>query len=162
MPIINWDNRFSIHLTEIDAHHQHLFALFNRLYDDFIGKADPKTLNALFDELIDYATYHFSVEERWMRDEGFSELELHQKEHDLFSKRALEMQGDYNAGRRNLSLEVLSFLHNWLARHIQLSDVEFGHFLAAKNKNTPGSGAAGNSSATDPVVPNNSQGSATP
>jgi len=137
MPILNWDNRYSICLPEIDKHHQHLFALVNRLYDDFVDKASAQALNALFDELIDYATYHFSVEERWMREEGYPELEMHQKEHDLFSKRVLEMQKDYNAGKRNLSLEVLSFLHNWLASHIQLSDVDFGRFLSANH--TPGS-----------------------
>jgi hemerythrin len=159
MPIINWDSRFSIHMAEIDAHHQHLFVLFNRLYDDFVGKASAQTLNALFDELIDYATYHFSVEERWMHDQGFPELEMHRKEHDLFSKRVLEMQQDYTSGRRNLTLEILSFLHNWLASHIQLSDVEFGAFYIAKN--TPGSDAADSSAAADPAVPGKSQGSAT-
>lgn len=158
MPIINWDSRFSIHMAEIDAHHQHLFVLFNRLYDDFVGKASTQALNALFDELIDYATYHFSVEEHWMRDLGYPELEMHQKEHDLFSKRVLEMQLDYTAGRRNLTLEILSFLHNWLASHIQLSDVEFGAFYTAKH--FPGSDGAINSSATDPADPSNSQGNA--
>jgi len=160
MPIITWDSRFSIHLAEIDAHHQHLFVLFNRLYDDFVGKSPTRALNALFDELIDYATYHFSVEERWMQDQGYPELDMHRKEHDLFSKRVLEMQLDYTAGRRNLTLEILSFLHNWLASHIQLSDVEFGAFYTAKN--TPGSGGAGNGGATGRAVPSNSQGSATP
>jgi len=160
MPIINWDSRFSIHLAEIDAHHQHLFVLFNRLYDDFVGKAPTRALNALFDELIDYATYHFSVEERWMRDQGYPELEMHQKEHDLFSKRVLEMQLDCTAGRRNLTLEILSFLHNWLASHIQLSDVAFGAFYSAQHP--PVSGGAGNNGATDRAVSSNFQGSAKP
>ncbi len=137
MPVINWNDCYSVGIPQIDEHHQHLFFLVNQTYDKFISRDSAKNLAALFDELIDYATYHFSMEEHWMRESNYPELAIYQKEHGIFSKRVGELQSCYHEGEVHLSLEVLSFLHNWLSTHILQSDAAYGCFVAAENGPPP-------------------------
>jgi hemerythrin len=111
MPVIYWNDCFSVGIPQIDEHHRHLFFLVNKTYDEFISRDSAKNFAALFDELIDYATYHFSMEEHWMRESKYPDLAIHQKEHEIFSKRVVELQSCYHKGEIHLSLEVLTFLH---------------------------------------------------
>ncbi len=129
MPIIHWDERFSIGMPQIDEHHQHLFFLSNRFYDIFTSNAPYTDLSPLFDELIDYAVYHFAAEEKLMQEYRFPELERHKNEHDTFSRRLVEMDKDAHADRKHLLLEVVVFLNNWLNGHILQSDAKFGRFI---------------------------------
>lgn len=137
MPVISWNDCFSVGIPQIDEHHQHLFFLVNKTYDEFISRDSAKNLAALLDELIDYATYHFSMEEHWMRESKYPDLAIHQKEHESFSKRVTGLHSSYHKGDVHLSLEVLSFLHSWLTNHILQSDAAYGRFVAAKNGATP-------------------------
>lgn len=137
MPVATWSDRFLIGIPQIDKHHQHLFSLMNRTYDDFIGQASIRDLTALFDELIDYATYHMAMEEYWMEESRFPGFAKHKQEHDVFSGRVREMHRGYHNGERHLVLEVLSFLYEWFLTHILKADAEYGRFMAAKNSFHP-------------------------
>jgi hemerythrin len=129
MSLLVWNSQYSIGIQQIDAHHRHMFFLLNTLYDDFVNRETAHTISALIDELIDYATYHFAAEERWMKANGYSALEQHAREHHRFSLRIGEFATSYRRGEKNLALEILSFLHSWLSGHILQADAEFGHFI---------------------------------
>ena len=130
MPVLNWKNRYTIGIPQLDMHHQHLFFLLRKTYDNFIHKAPYQDLDPLFEEIIDYATYHIAAEEQCMLEFKFPGLEKQKVEHDLFFLRIVEMSKSYRGGERHLLIEMLSFLHNWLSTHIIHSDTEFGHFVA--------------------------------
>jgi hemerythrin len=130
MPIFEWDDSYSVGNREIDGHHQHLFELLNRMYDDFTGGVSPRELQPILDELIDYATYHFSAEEARMTSAAYPEFEVHKKEHDRFIKRVVEMQLDLPNRESRLYLEALTFLRNWLAEHILKPDMRYRRYLA--------------------------------
>jgi hemerythrin len=132
MSVFEWNDRYSIGDRQCDEQHQHLFQLMARTFDDFVNQAPFQELDPLLDELIDYATYHFSAEEQAMREHRFPALSMHEKEHELFSRRVAKMQDDYHRGKKHLLLEILSFLHNWLQTHILNSDAEFGRFMVSE------------------------------
>ena len=130
MVAYEWKDFYVIGITNIDEHHQHLFLLLNTLHDDFISKKKDQDLSTLFDDLVDYATYHFSAEEYWMEESSYPGLAQHANEHALFVRRVSEMLKDYHQGTAKISLEILTFLHGWLTTHILQSDAEFGCFIA--------------------------------
>ena len=134
MPIIEWKKQYLIGEQQIDLHHQYLFSLLNKTYDDFVNKESADRLSSTFDDLIDYAIYHFSTEEQLMERCGFPGLSEHKKEHDLFTKKVVDIQKGYHDGERGISLELLSFLQDWLSTHILLSDVEIGRYLVSRNR----------------------------
>jgi hemerythrin len=135
MPIIDWDDRYSIGVQKIDNHHKKLFSLLNKTYDSFLKFVPTDELDILFDELIDYTAYHFSEEEQLMQESRFPDFQAHKKEHDSFSQKIMEMHENFHSGKKSLSLEVISFLNNWLSNHILQLDAEIGRFLSIVNTN---------------------------
>ncbi len=128
MALFHWQQRFLSGFQEIDEHHIHLVGLLNTAYDDFRDSVPRERLDALFLELIDYATYHFAAEERLMKESGYPAHEAHDQQHRQFATRVTEMHRDYLAGKP-VFLEVLSFLKGWLESHIVKSDRDLATFL---------------------------------
>jgi len=132
MPIVEWNQAFSMGVRRFDEHHQKLFSLLNRTYDMFVLEEPKQHLEPVLDELIDYATYHFAAEEFWMKEIAYPKLAEHAREHARYSQRVAVFQAGYARGDVALTLEVLQFLHSWLVDHILKTDSEYGAFIAAK------------------------------
>jgi hemerythrin len=137
MAIFTWEDRFLTRVLQIDQHHLHLVKLLNNLHEDFINHASIDRLNALFFELIDYATYHFSAEEHLMQEHGYPATTAHKREHVLFAEEVAEIHANHLKRQHPLFLEILVFLQNWLTAHILQSDVVLGRFLASKALGEP-------------------------
>ena len=133
MPIIEWNDQYSIGVEKIDNHHKHFFLLLNKIYDSFLKHVPNDELDSLLRQLIEYSMFHFSAEERLMQENLFPGLDAHKREHDGFSEKVIEMQKDYLYGDKALCLAVISFLNNWVSNHILQVDAGIGHFLAAKD-----------------------------
>ena len=134
MAILEWQDRFIIGVPQIDEHHQHLVNLLNKTHRDFIRQAPADILAELFEELIDYATYHFAAEEQVMLESGYPEIETHKGQHAQFAKEINEMHENYLVKQSPFFLEILTFLQDWLESHILQSDSELGRFLAENTK----------------------------
>ena len=128
MPVMLWESNFELGIKEFDDHHKHLVSLLNMTYDSFTGGARRDEIETVLDELCDYATYHFAAEEYWMGEHEYPRLPQHSEEHEKFCNRVTEIQKDFHKGRDSLTLEVLTFLTNWLANHILVSDADYGVF----------------------------------
>jgi len=128
MPLIEWSSRFELGVMEFDEHHKHFVSLLNKIHDYVTTGASYDSLEAVLEELADYATYHFAAEVYWMRVYKYPDLKQHQKEHERFSTRVAEIQKEFYGGKTELSHDVLAFLKNWLSYHILNTDAEYGRF----------------------------------
>lgn len=129
MSLIDWNIGLITGVELIDQQHEHLIGLLNSTHYARIGGSSRESLASLLDELIDYATYHFATEERYMQENRYPELENHAMEHEKFSARVVAFQNDFAAGNVDLTLDVLLFLKNWLTNHIMETDKEMGAYL---------------------------------
>ena len=127
MKKLRWDDKFKIGSSEIDQHHKHLFELFEKVHDGFSNGAPD--LGPIFDELIDYASYHFRSEEMWMVDKFYPGAANHKKEHNSFLLRIKKARKAFHGGQEHISMETLLFLREWIESHILETDAEFGKFL---------------------------------
>src|SRR6185369_7007438 len=109
---------------------KHLVELLNKTYDEFREGAEIE--KSTIDELVDFSGYHFSYEERLMVELSYPKLDQHKKEHELFTLRILEFQNKYTR-HKNISVEILWFLCNWVTHHILETDAEFGNFVDLHN-----------------------------
>lgn len=128
MPFIKWIASYELGIEEFDEHHKHLVHLINMMYDGITCGAAHDELEAVLDELIDYATYHFAAEEYWMTVHKYPGLQEHSEEHEKFCKRVVEVQTDFHKGKTKLGLEVMQFLNTWLKEHILKTDAEYGRY----------------------------------
>ena len=129
MPIIQWNGNFLIGITEIDRHHHYLVALLNRIYDEHREGAPSRDLQSTIVELADYADYHFRCEEELMQEVFYPAATQHKEEHDKFCGRVTEFQKEFKLGA-DVSLEIISFLSNWITFHILTADIKLGNFVA--------------------------------
>lgn len=132
MAIVKWTPDYSLGIDEIDDHHRHLFDLLNKTYDMFVAGESKAKLANILDELVDYATYHFAAEEVLMAKNNYPNHDQHHELHQIFCQRINEIQKDYLSGRTELSLEILSFLKNWITDHVLVKDADYGHYIANK------------------------------
>jgi len=123
--IFSWNDSFATGLPQIDEQHQRLVHLVNVLANSLASKAEIAVLNNIFDELADYAGYHFKTEESiWQEYLGEDSLETtHKRIHDGFITEVLKIKSAENTKSQHEVVEdVLLFLTNWLSFHILDSD----------------------------------------
>lgn len=135
MSILKWQSTFELNIKEFDDHHKHLVGLLNSLHDCFQSESCKEKLGVIIGELINYAMYHFSAEEQWMEEHKYPRFSQHRDEHIAFAKKVSEFQKDFKDGKEELTLDVLTFLVNWLTEHILGSDANFGNFARRLSNN---------------------------
>jgi hemerythrin-like metal-binding protein/PAS domain S-box-containing protein len=138
--IFPWDDNFNTGLPTVDEQHRKLVCLLNELAGHVAFKSHELTLDRLFDELAEYAVYHFESEEaiwcRYLPDE-LGEV-AHRKTHTAF----VEEVGRMRAGLETRPLmdvaeETLGFLARWLASHILESDRQMAYTVLAIDEGLP-------------------------
>jgi hemerythrin len=134
MPAIAWDDSYLIGIPRCDEQHKHLVLLLNQAHDAFVNNSEAHDVPWLLNELIDYATYHFIAEEKWMSASRFPDFNMHKAEHDAFSKQVGIMYQKYSNNDPLVLSEIFSFLNDWLMTHILKVDAEFGKFLEQQNR----------------------------
>jgi hemerythrin len=121
MELVQWQEDYSVQIDEIDAQHKKFLAIINKLAD--VEPANRDGLGIALDDLLDYATYHFSTEERVVAKRVQpAEMEEHRKRHQVFINRMVLLKQDYNRGREIDPNEVFDWAGNWLIHHILRRD----------------------------------------
>ncbi len=95
------------------------------------GKGN-QALGGILNDLISYATIHFSTEEKLMDDFNYPDFEFHVEEHKNFTQKITDFKEAFDLGKIGISVDVLDFLKDWLSKHILKSDKKFGPFLNDK------------------------------
>ena len=126
-----WRPSYSVGVPEIDGQHQELVRIINEVHEAMVLRKAGAELAVLMQELLEYTQNHFLHEERLMIQTRYPAALSHRDEHDRMRKAVSEFQRDLDAGKSGLALRLMSFLKDWLIRHIQASDRELGRYLAA-------------------------------
>jgi hemerythrin len=125
MPLIQWNDSLSVNVSEIDKQHQRLVQMINELHDAMLQKKGVSVLGPLVDGLIKYADTHFKEEEKYFVRFAYSETAAHKKLHADFVTKVLDFKKKFEANTVGLSMEVMTFLSNWLQGHIKGEDKKY-------------------------------------
>ena len=129
MPVIQWDDSFSVNVAEIDRQHQKLVLMINNLYDAMGEGKGKGVLGKIIDELINYTASHFKTEEKYFDMLKYPHSANHKKEHSDFVQKVTDFKANFDAGKTWLSVKVMNFLRTWLQNHIKGADKEYGPFF---------------------------------
>lgn len=124
-PLIEWDESFSVNVSEIDRQHRKLIALYNKLHEAMARGKGNAVLERVFRELLDYAKTHFKTEERYFHAINYAGTRGHIIEHEAFVKKLSELSDKLQAGTPFLTVETLAFLRDWLNEHIKGTDKQY-------------------------------------
>ena len=112
MAYMNWNETFSVGVEEIDSQHKQLIKMVNEFYDNL--NHEREAFGRLLKSLVDYASYHFSTEEKYMDTFGYQDADIHKKEHEIFTKKALDVKKLFEEGSLVISLEITNFIKEWI------------------------------------------------
>ncbi|MDD2852310.1 MAG: bacteriohemerythrin [Desulfuromonadaceae bacterium] len=126
-----WNSSYSVGFNTMDQEHKRLVEIINNLYSAMRRGEGNTVIGPILDGLVEYTGSHFTHEERLMKEAGYAAYDEHKREHDSLTRQVLEIQNKYRAGAV-LSLEIMSFVKDWLVNHIQGSDKRYGPHLVKK------------------------------
>lgn len=129
MPLFIWKPSYELGIPEIDLDHRLLVGMINELYEAMKQGQGYELMNEILDRLIDYVGRHFSNEEGFMRAAHYPGILDHEREHQQFRASVLEMDMRRRAGNLPPSIELLTYLGDWLKNHVTTTDKELGRYL---------------------------------
>jgi len=127
--MFEWKKEYSVNITSIDAQHQKLFAIADELHEAMRGGQARPVLARILDRLVQYTITHFAHEEGLMKLHSYPDLAAHKSEHEALTKQVLDFQSAFQKGDAFISVELMTFLKNWLEKHISGTDMLYSPFL---------------------------------
>lgn len=126
MESFHWDKHFVTGLAEVDDQHHVLVDLINR-FGELLSQLEGASfsdIETLFNELNEYAQYHFKEEEGMMSVVGLDArfLAHHIQLHVNFLQELMRMRDGVSPQNQDAAEALLKFLIYWLAFHILGTD----------------------------------------
>lgn len=132
MAFFNWDDKYSVGIRELDFQHKQLINILNELYEAMQNTTAQSSLGKILSELATYTKVHFATEEKYLEKYNYIGLANQVREHEKFVEKVNSFKQDFEAGKLALSLNIASFVKDWLSNHILGSDKQYGSFLVSK------------------------------
>ncbi len=128
--MFEWDDKFSVEVTEIDEQHKKLFSigrdLVGILENTSEGIDQFDDIRRLIKELHKYTIYHFDAEEKLMEKADYIGLPTHKFQHKIFIKKLEEINLDkLDQEQKDSTMKLLDFIANWIGSHILEVDMKY-------------------------------------
>ena len=132
MATIIWNNTLSVGVRQIDEQHQQLIQLINDLNSAMKSGKGKDVLAQTLKGLADYTVNHFKVEEDYFDRFSYPDRFIHKRAHSEFVAKVDGFKASLENGQLALSVQVMTFLSQWLLQHIQGADKKYSTFFAAQ------------------------------
>ena len=123
-------DEFRTGIDSIDKEHQRLFEIADKAYEILMDEFIPDKYDyivTILNELKEYAATHFQHEEEYMIGIRYKKLFSQKAAHEEFIEKITEYDlNQVDENQKEVILEVLEFLNDWLIHHILESDKLIG------------------------------------
>ncbi len=123
--MIEWEDKFSVGISIIDEEHKKLIGILNKAIFAKEHNNNPKEIEEVLNELVNYASTHFATEEAYMVKFNYPEYKYHKEEHNNFSIKTNAYLDQVIGGDYHIANEILEHLKWWLTNHIQGTDKKY-------------------------------------
>ena len=127
-----WKDEYSVGIEAMDNDHKRLLNLINQLQTAVHYYTGKEFEEKALDELIDYTKTHFKREEQLLEDNDYADLAAHKEQHKQFIDKVNGLVEQYKKDSDTTVIEALDFLKDWLIKHINGTDKEYGKVLNEK------------------------------
>jgi hemerythrin len=133
MHLVAWSDKYSVGIESVDSQHFVLFEVLNELNTAMVQGQAHAVSGQLLAKLLKYTRDHFSGEEAIMAASGYPGLEAHKALHRELTHQVEDYIARHRAAEDRaepaVNPQMLSFLRDWLANHIQTVDREAGPWM---------------------------------
>ena len=138
MPLLTWNDDYSVDNEELDSHHKMLISILNHLYNECLKVDSENCVGPRLEELLAYTDYHFKAEEQYMRQIEYFEIDDHIEMHNSFIFKLEELQRIQHPSQMELTRELIIFIGKWLLHHVLEEDKKYA-VHAGGRRGRPGS-----------------------
>lgn len=129
MPFVEWNPSIATGIERIDEQHKELFRILNDLFDAMTSGRGDAAIDDILDRMIVYAGEHFVEEEAEMDAVSYPLISAHRAAHAEWLEATRRFRFRREVGATiGLPVDTLTFLHDWLTRHIGETDARFAAF----------------------------------
>ena len=131
--LFEWSEAMCLGIAEIDAQHQELVNLLNRLFVSVVQQDKDAITVQILDALLDYTKTHFVLEEHLMRKARYNaeDYVAHKQAHQNFIDKISHSAQKNLAEGKSVSFELIHFLKCWLRNHILVADKQYAETVIA-------------------------------
>ncbi|MBF0285137.1 MAG: bacteriohemerythrin [Magnetococcales bacterium] len=123
-----WRSEYEVRVGEMDAHHQRMFAMGEKVRRAF-KSGESEVAREAVDFLIHYARFHFEAEEALLRENHYPGYENHRREHQRLMTQVEAMRDHLKSRQYRPDQEFVGFFEDWIVRHILSEDRKYSQFF---------------------------------
>ena len=128
---IEWTPGLATGIELVDTQHKMLLDKLNDISEAIEKQQGTDVIIKTLDFMMDYTDFHFTDEEKHMKEHKYPRLDYHKKMHqefvDTLNKMITEFKED--GATERLAESVNIYLFNWLVTHIKGVDGAYGKYL---------------------------------
>lgn len=133
--MFEWDDKFSVEITEIDKQHKKLFSIGRNLVSVLENTSEGidqyDDIKRLIKELHKYTIKHFNAEEKLMEKADYIGLPNQKFQHKIFVKKLEEIDIEkLDQAQEDSTMKLLDFIANWIGSHILEVDMKYKDTLS--------------------------------
>ena len=124
MSLIEWKEAFSVGVPSVDLEHRELIEMINDLHG-LMGKgASQDKVIAALGEIYAQISAHFALEEKFMRDTGYSAYPNHKNDHESLLDELRDIMDRVEDDGRYDEARLSSELEHWFSEHFRTHDAK--------------------------------------
>jgi len=132
MPLIEWEDTFSVGNQQMDEQHKKFFHIINTFHDAMKNGEGEEIVRSVLRELQQYFQNHCKAEESLMKIYAYPNILTHKTEHESAIQKVNKYLADYERHEEKLAIDLLNFLSDWLLNHILQTDRKYIPYLNKK------------------------------
>ncbi|MTJ92540.1 MAG: bacteriohemerythrin [Desulfovibrio sp.] len=131
---VQWTSSMDLGIGEIDRQHRMLVDYINDLHSAMSNHRSARELLEILHKLRDYTSTHFRDEEKHFVHSDYPSVKDHLQIHREFEAKVDEVERGIKEGTVTLSMDLLSFLKDWLVKHIMGMDAQYVPYVKKSTK----------------------------
>ena len=130
---VQWTPKLDLHVPMVDKQHRLLVDYINELYTAMAHNRTAEEMQVILRKLHDYTATHFADEEKLFTPTAYLGAAEHIKIHRKFVAKLDEVEDQLKSGTATVSMDLLTFLKDWLVQHIMGTDPTYVPYLKTQD-----------------------------
>jgi hemerythrin len=131
MGLIEWKSHYSVGIEAVDHEHRELIDLINEVHERLVAGAGKPDVSAFLGEIFRGISAHFALEEKFMRDHRYDQLDEHKLAHEQLLEDIRDIMDGYEADPEGNARQLSQRLDDWFTLHFKTHDARLHHRLGS-------------------------------
>lgn len=129
MALIEWKDRYSVGIPDVDYEHRQIINLINEMHERMTTRPEKLDAGDALGEIFRAISAHFALEERFMEDHRYDQFSEHKSSHEQLLDEIRSIMDGYEANPAEASKMLSRQLDRWFTEHCKTYDARLHQML---------------------------------